>query len=112
MVSIRIARFVTKMWAWKADSSQAFGVSGGEQQRVGDRAFIINEPKILLRTSLRKLDSKNSEIVLQMLPPTNQGSRSDRMMITHNPEAVTYFDRVVQWGRVIVDAFPRIGWPD
>ena len=65
------------------------------------------------RTKLRRheptgnLDSKNSEVVLQMLRQLNKDLGQTVVMITHNPEATTYFDRVVHMrDGVIVDGIP------
>jgi len=83
-------------------------MSGGEQQRVAIARAIVNEPKILLADEpTGNLDSKNSEIVLQMLRQLNRDLGQTIVMITHNPEAVVYFDRVVHMrDGVIVDGVP------
>jgi putative ABC transport system ATP-binding protein len=83
-------------------------MSGGEQQRVAIARAIINEPKILLADEpTGNLDSKNSDIVLQMLRQLNKDLGQTIVMITHNPEAVVYFDRVVHMrDGVIVDGIP------
>src|SRR5579872_1544401 len=83
-------------------------MSGGEQQRVAIARAIINEPKILLADEpTGNLDSKNSDIVLEMLRQLNKDLGQTIVMITHNPEAVTYFDRVVHMrDGVIVDGIP------
>src|SRR5207247_10931529 len=83
-------------------------LSGGEQQRVAIARAIINEPEILLADEPTcNLDSKNSEIVLQMLRQLNKDLGQTIVMITHNPEATTYFDRVVHMrDGVIVDGVP------
>src|SRR5437660_3426784 len=83
-------------------------LSGGEQQRVAIARAIINEPKILLADEpTGNLDSKNSKIVLQMLRQLNKDLGQTIVMITHNPEATTYFDRVVHMrDGVIVDGVP------
>src|SRR6202142_394414 len=83
-------------------------MSGGEQQRVAIARAIINEPKILLADEpTGNLDSKNSAIVLEMLRQLNKDLGQTVVMITHNPEAVTYFDRVVHMrDGVIVDGIP------
>lgn len=83
-------------------------MSGGEQQRVAIARAIINEPKILLADEpTGNLDSKNSEIVLQMLRQLNKDLGQTVVMITHNPETVAYFDRVVHMrDGVIVDGVP------
>ena len=83
-------------------------MSGGEQQRVAIARALINEPKILLADEpTGNLDSKHSEIVLQMLRQLNKELGQTIVMITHNPEAVVYFDRVVHMrDGVIVDGIP------
>jgi putative ABC transport system ATP-binding protein len=80
-------------------------LSGGEQQRVAIARAIINEPKILLADEpTGNLDTKNSEIVLAMLRQLNKDMGQTIVMITHNPEAAAYFDRVVHMrDGVIVD---------
>jgi putative ABC transport system ATP-binding protein len=83
-------------------------LSGGEQQRVAIARAIINEPKILLADEpTGNLDSKNSDIVLAMLRQLNKEFHQSIVMITHNPEAATYADRVVHMrDGVIVDGIP------
>jgi putative ABC transport system ATP-binding protein len=83
-------------------------LSGGEQQRVAIARALINEPKILLADEpTGNLDSKNSDVVLQMLRQLNKDLGQTIVMITHNPEAVVYFDRVVHMrDGVIVDGIP------
>ena len=83
-------------------------LSGGEQQRVAIARAIINEPKILLADEpTGNLDTKNSEIVLEMLRRLNKDLGQTVVMITHNPEATTYFDRVVHMrDGVLVDGIP------
>ena len=69
---------------------------------------IINEPKILLADEpTGNLDTKNSDIVLEMLRRLNKDLGQTIVMITHNPEATTYFDRVVHMrDGIIVDGVP------
>jgi putative ABC transport system ATP-binding protein len=83
-------------------------LSGGEQQRVAIARAIINEPKILLADEpTGNLDTRNSETVLAMLRQLNKEFHQTIVMITHNPEAATYSDRVVHMrDGVIVDGIP------
>jgi len=83
-------------------------MSGGEQQRVAIARAIINEPKILLADEpTGNLDTKNSEIVLEMLRRLNKDLGQTVVMITHNPETTIYFDRVVHMrDGIIVDGIP------
>jgi len=71
-------------------------LSGGEQQRVALARALINRPAIVLADEpTGNLDSKNSEIVLAMLRQSNQELGQTVMMITHNPEAASYGDRIL-----------------
>jgi len=71
-------------------------LSGGEQQRVALARALINRPAIVLADEpTGNLDSKNSEIVLKMLRQSNQELGQTVLMITHNPEAAEYGDRII-----------------
>jgi putative ABC transport system ATP-binding protein len=71
-------------------------MSGGEQQRVALARALINRPAIILADEpTGNLDSKNSEIVLGMLRHANQEFGQTVLMITHNPEAASYGDRII-----------------
>lgn len=71
-------------------------LSGGEQQRVALARAIINEPKIVLADEpTGNLDTKNSESVLGLLRQLNNELGQTIVMITHNPEAAAYGNRVL-----------------
>jgi putative ABC transport system ATP-binding protein len=71
-------------------------LSGGEQQRVALARALINKPVIVLADEpTGNLDSKNSDIVLRMLRQSNQELGQTVLMITHNPEAARYGDRII-----------------
>jgi putative ABC transport system ATP-binding protein len=71
-------------------------LSGGEQQRVALARALINRPAIVLADEpTGNLDSKNSAIVLQMLRHSNQELGQTVLMITHNPEAAAFGDRII-----------------
>ena len=71
-------------------------LSGGEQQRVALARALINKPAIVLADEpTGNLDTRNSEIVLSMLRRSNQDLRQTVLMITHNPEAASYGDRIL-----------------
>src|SRR5260221_2458989 len=70
--------------------------SGGEQQRVALAGPLINRPAIVLADEpTGNLDSKSSSIVLNMLRQSNKDLGQTVLMITHNPEAAEYGDRIV-----------------
>ena len=71
-------------------------LSGGEQQRVALARALINKPTVVLADEpTGNLDSKNSDVVLRMLRLSNQELGQTVMMITHNPAAATYGDRII-----------------
>ncbi len=71
-------------------------LSGGEQQRVALARALINKPAIVLADEpTGNLDSKNSAIVLNMLRQSNKELGQTVLMITHNPEAAAYGDRII-----------------
>jgi putative ABC transport system ATP-binding protein len=79
-------------------------LSGGEQQRVAIARAIINRPAIVLADEpTGNLDTENSQIVLKMLKDLNQQFGQTIIIITHNPEAASVADRLLQMrdGRMI-----------
>lgn len=71
-------------------------LSGGEQQRVALARAIISEPKIVLADEpTGNLDTKSSETVLSLLRQLNRDLKQTVVMITHNPDAATYGNRVL-----------------
>ena len=79
-------------------------LSGGEQQRVALARALINRPVIVLADEpTGNLDTKNSEIVLEMLQRSNRELGQTVLMITHNPEAANYGNRMLHFrdGQVV-----------
>lgn len=79
-------------------------LSGGEQQRVAIARAIVNHPAILLADEpTGNLDSENSANVLGILRDLNHTIGQTILMITHNPEAAAFADRVIEMkdGRVV-----------
>jgi putative ABC transport system ATP-binding protein len=71
-------------------------LSGGEQQRVALARALINKPALVLADEpTGNLDTENSNIVLKMLRQSNQELGQTVLMITHNPEAAAYGDRII-----------------
>ena len=71
-------------------------LSGGEQQRVALARALINRPAIVLADEpTGNLDSKSSSVVLNMLRQSNKDLGQTVLMITHNPEAAEYGDRII-----------------
>jgi putative ABC transport system ATP-binding protein len=71
-------------------------LSGGEQQRIAIARAIVNHPAILLADEpTGNLDTKNSDAVLNLLRELNRRKGQTILMITHNPEAAEFADRIV-----------------
>jgi putative ABC transport system ATP-binding protein len=84
-------------------------LSGGEQQRVAIARAVANKPAILLADEpTGSLDSKNSEIVLNMFRELNRQFKQTIVLVTHNPELVSYADRLVEMrdGLIVSDNDP------
>lgn len=80
-------------------------LSGGEQQRVAIARALVNEPAILLADEpTGNLDTANSNAVLEILRDLNKRTGQTILMITHNPEAAAFADRIVTMrdGRIIL----------
>jgi putative ABC transport system ATP-binding protein len=87
---LRLLKLETKM------KHKPLELSGGEQQRVAIARAIINSPSLILADEpTGNLDSENSESVLEMLKALNKETKQTIIMITHNPEAAAYADRII-----------------
>ena len=92
----RIERVTSLLGINKRLEHRPAELSGGEQQRVALARALINQPAIVLADEpTGNLDSENSEIVLNMLRQSNKELGQTVLMITHNPEAATYGDRII-----------------
>jgi putative ABC transport system ATP-binding protein len=95
-VRARVERITQLLGINKRLDHRPSEMSGGEQQRVALARALINQPAIVLADEpTGNLDSENSEIVLSMLRRSNQEFGQTVLMITHNPEAATYGDRII-----------------
>jgi putative ABC transport system ATP-binding protein len=79
-------------------------LSGGEQQRVAIARAFVAEPKIVLADEpTGNLDSNSGATVLDLLRRTCKELDATVVMVTHDPRAASYADRVVflQDGRTV-----------
>ncbi len=84
-------------------------LSGGQQQRVAIARAFVNEPKIVLADEpTGNLDSKSGTAVLELLRQACKELETTVVMVTHDPHAASYADRVVflKDGRVVRELPP------
>jgi putative ABC transport system ATP-binding protein len=71
-------------------------LSGGEQQRVAIARALITQPAILLADEpTGNLDSKTGTAIMELLRRSRDALKQTIIMVTHDPRAATYADRVV-----------------
>lgn len=71
-------------------------LSGGQAQRTAVGRALIHKPKLILADEpTGNLDSKSAKEVLELLSFVNQTERTTIIMVTHDPIAASYCDRVL-----------------
>lgn len=71
-------------------------LSGGQAQRTAIGRALIHQPKIVLADEpTGNLDSKSAKDVLELLSDVNERARTTIIMVTHDPIAASYCDRVL-----------------
>jgi putative ABC transport system ATP-binding protein len=78
-------------------------LSGGQQQRVAVARAVVGEPLILLADEpTGNLDSKNGEMVMELMRELHRGGATI-CMVTHDPRYAAHADRSVHLfdGRVV-----------
>ncbi len=82
-------------------------LSGGQQQRVAVARALVSRPAVVFADEpTGNLDTKSGEEVLQMLRQAVDEFEQTVVMVTHDPEAASYADRLVvlRDGRIVHDA--------
>lgn len=75
---------------------RTYELSGGQAQRVAIARAMIHKPKLLLADEpTGNLDSKASKDVMAMLEDINKQENTSLLLVTHDPQAASYSDRVV-----------------
>lgn len=75
---------------------RTFEISGGQAQRAAIARAMIHQPKLLLADEpTGNLDSKASKDVMEMLLALNKNEQATTLLVTHDPQAASYCDRIV-----------------
>ncbi len=83
-------------------------MSGGQQQRTAIARSLVNEPLIVLADEpVGNLDSKNAQIVLEMLLDINIKEKKTIIYVTHNPRDLHYAHRVFHLKDGIIERVTR-----
>jgi len=71
-------------------------LSGGQQQRVAIARAFVNNPEIVLADEpTGNLDSRSGQSILELLARTCHDLGATIVMVTHDPRAASFADRVV-----------------
>jgi len=77
-------------------NKRTYELSGGQAQRVAIARAMIHRPKLLLADEpTGNLDSKASKDVMEMLLRLNQQEQATTLLVTHDPQAASYADRII-----------------
>ncbi|MDE7553224.1 ABC transporter ATP-binding protein [Bacillus tropicus] len=77
-------------------NKRTYEISGGQAQRTAIARALIHSPQLILADEpTGNLDSKAANDVMELLKKLNQEEHVTMMLVTHDPVAASYCDRVV-----------------
>ena len=86
-------------------------ISGGQQQRASIGRSLINKPKILFADEpTGNLDSKNTYEIMNLLKASAKENDQTLVVITHDPEIVSYADRNIVMKDGKIDREEKVVW--
>lgn len=92
----RVAELICKLELRELLTKRPDELSGGQAQRTAIGRALIHKPKLILADEpTGNLDSKSAKDVLELLKEVNEQERTTIVMVTHDPIAASYCDRVL-----------------
>lgn len=92
----RVKELSEKLGLTKILTKRPNEISGGQAQRTAIARALIHEPTIILADEpTGNLDSNSSREVLELLSKMNEENGTTIIMVTHDPIAASYCDRVL-----------------
>ncbi|MGE7885701.1 ABC transporter ATP-binding protein [Bacillus sp. NPDC094077] len=77
-------------------NKRIYEISGGQAQRTAIARALIHSPQLILADEpTGNLDSKAATDVMELLAKLNKEQQATMMLVTHDPMAASYCDRVV-----------------
>ena len=93
---VRVKELSEKLGLTKILTKRPNEISGGQAQRTAIARALIHEPTIILADEpTGNLDSNSSREVLELLSKLNEENGATIIMVTHDPIAASYCDRVL-----------------
>ncbi|MGG0256621.1 ABC transporter ATP-binding protein [Bacillus toyonensis] len=77
-------------------NKRTYEISGGQAQRTAIARALIHSPQLVLADEpTGNLDSKAANDVMELLSKLNKNHQATMMLVTHDPVAASYCDRVI-----------------
>jgi len=84
-------------------------LSGGQEQRVAIARAIVTDPAVILADEpTGDLDAQSEKEILELLKRLNQEFGKTLIMVTHDPQAASYADRVLHLEKGILREEVRV----
>lgn len=96
VMSRKAEELMTRLGILPIKNKYPYQVSGGQQQRAAVCRALINDTSVIFADEpTGNLDSKSSKAVLECLKETNKTYKSTILLVTHDPFAASYCDKVL-----------------